>query len=158
MNTPICVYTEPQGAIKDSIWHFLDRNNKMILAYNNQAGEPVQAFMLYAVDDELNFYFGTLKRFPKYECLNQNPPISIFVQEENLNPNKAVSVKAVMVEEITDKEKINELLRWFARKNTCKYHIKDQDDFVMFKAKTLSARLIDGSMGKLERYDLNLEE
>ncbi len=141
--------------IKSRIWFFLNRADKMILAYINELGEPVQSMMLYAIDDDMNFYFGTLKRFPKYEFLVNNPPLSILVQEANANPKMAVSVKAAIVEEI-DGEKLKERLRWFSEKNSCKYYIKDQDDFIMFKAKTLSARLIDGNSEKIIRYDLNI--
>ncbi len=142
---------------KEEILNFLKKHNKMVLAYINQAGEPVQNFMLYAVDDEFNIYFGTLKRFKKYEYLISNPPLSIFIEEESENPEKAVSIKAVIVELYDSKEEIKERLEWFEKQNPCKYHIKDGEDFVLFKAKILSVRFVDGSGDSIVRYDLDLK-
>ena len=139
--------------LKSRIWYFLNSQDKMVLAYTNEAGEPVQSYMLYVVDDDFNIYFGTLKRFAKYEALINNPPLSIFVAEEKEKSLVAVTIKATIIKEYQDKSEINILLKEFDRKNSCKYFIKDQDDFVAFKAKILSARMIDGSQGKLLRYD-----
>ncbi len=142
--------------LKAEIWHLLDKANKMVLAYVNENKEPVQSIMLYIIDDELNIYFGTLKRFPKYEHLVQNPPLSIMVSEEGKLSQKAVSIKASIIKEIDDEAEKRKILKWFDEKNTCKYFIKDQDDFVLFKAKILSARLLDASSGRLIRKDLLL--
>ncbi len=142
--------------LKDTIWALLDEQEKMVLSYSNEMGEPTQSFMLYTVDDELNFFFGTLKRFPKYEFLIQNPPLSIFVEPKTGNGLMAITVKAVILEEISDREELEELILWFSSKNSCKYYIKDQEDFVIFKAKPLSIRLVDGNSDELIRYDLNL--
>ncbi len=137
------------------LWYFLNKANKMILGYTNSLGEPVQSVMLYVVDDDMNIYFGTLIRFPKYELLVQNPPLSIVVQDEN-GEDRAASLKAAIVQEISEPDEIRKIMTVFKEKNTCKYYLRDQDDFVIFKAKILSARLIDGSSGTLRRYDLNL--
>ena len=139
--------------LKSRIWYFLNNQDKMVLAYTNEAGEPVQSYMLYVIDDDFNIYFGTLKRFAKYEALVNNPPLSIFVAEEKEKPLIATTLKATIIKEYQDREEIDTLLKDFARKNSCKYFIKDQDDFVIFKAKILSARMVDGSQGKLIRYD-----
>ncbi len=142
---------------KEEILNFLKKHNKMVLAYINQAAEPVQNFMLYAVDDNFNIYFGTLKRFKKYEYLISNPPLSIFIEEESKDPEKAASIKAVIVELYDSKEEIKEKLDWFEKQNPCKYHIKDEEDFVLFQAKILSVRFVDGSGDTIVRYDLDLE-
>ncbi len=138
------------------IYTYLDKYNKMILAYNNEAGEPVQSLMLYAIDEDFNIHFGTLKRFPKYEALVQNPPLSITVQEEKENGYKVATIKAVITEELSEKEKLQERLNWFRTKNSCEYYLENEEDFVMFKAQILSARLLDGSDGSLVRFDLTL--
>jgi len=142
--------------LRELIFNFVDKHDKMVLAYNNEVQEPVQSLMLYAVDNDFSLYFGTLKRFPKYESLIKNPPLSIMIPEEKMGALKAVSLKAIITEEIDDKEKLEKTLEWFSQKNSCEYYIKDQDDFVMFKIKILSARLLDGTDGSLVRFDLNL--
>jgi len=134
----------------------LNTSNKMSLAYVNDDGQPVQSFMLYVVDDdELDIYFGTLKRFPKYNYLLTNPIVSILVEENKPDPKKVVTIKGIVGEEIEGKE-LEERLEWFTSKNKCKYHIKSEKDFVMFKAHPISIRLIDGSSDGIVRKDLLL--
>ncbi len=140
--------------LASEIWYFLNKSNKMILGYTNSMEEPVQSVMLYMIDDDMHIYFGTLTRFPKYELLVQNPPLSIVVQDES-GEDKALSLKATIVQEISNPDDLRQIMKEFKEKNTCKYYLGDQEDFVIFKAKILSARLIDGSSGVLKRYDLN---
>ncbi len=143
--------------LKDRIWTFLDRHDKMILGYTNNLGEPVQSLMLYTVNDDMDLFIGTLKRFPKYEALVQNPPLSVVVQGEGEREKlQALTIKAVVLEEISEQDSLAELKDWFVSKNSCKYFIKDQEDFVMFKIKPLSLRLIEGVNDSLVRYDINL--
>jgi general stress protein 26 len=160
MNPAIKIIKPGEGSseeeIRAMIWYFLDTNNKMALSFIDEVGEPKISFMLYAIDDDLNLYFGTLKSFIKYKSLNKKPILAAMIQEEKREPVKVVNLRMQIEEEIDDKERLKKLLKWFATKNACKYYIKDREDFVMFKAKTLSARLTDGSFGRLIRYDLNL--
>lgn len=146
---------EEKKLILSEMWYVLNASNKMALAYVNEAGQPVQSFMLYAIDDDLNLYFGTLKRFPKYDFLTADPIVSILIEEESKDPKRVVTIKGVIDEEIEGKELV-EKLKWFTSKNKCKYYIKSEHDFVMFKVKPMSIRLIDGTSGSLVRKDVLL--
>ena len=146
---------EEKKAILSEMWYVLNESSKMSLAYVNEAGQPVQSLMLYVIDDELNLYFGTLKRFPKYDFLTANPIVSILIEEESDNPKRVVTIKGVVDEEIEGKDLV-EKLKWFTSKNKCKYYMKSEHDFVMFKVKPMSIRLVDGTSGNLVRKDVLL--
>ncbi len=148
---------EQKQAILSRIWFVLNRQGKMSLSYVNERGEPVQSFMLYAVDDDFNFYMGTLRRFHKYEFLIQNPIISILVIDELPDAKHVITARAHITDTIDNPNDIKKVMRWFTMKNSCRYFIKPFSDFVFFKATPLSIRMIDSTGDILTRYDITME-
>lgn len=64
---------------KQDVISFLRSVSIMSVAINYQ--RPVSSILLFAVDDEMNFYFATHKNSIKARALEINPEISMSVWE-----------------------------------------------------------------------------
>lgn len=140
--------------IFDKTKDFLNNHRKMVLTILDQEKHPDSSLMLYAVDDDFNFYFGTVKRFGKYMALQADNHVSLAVVQELLDPLQVVDAKGV-AEELSMEES-RERLEWFTTKNPAKYYVKDAEDYVMFRIKPQDIRWLDATSGDLEIYDLDL--
>ena len=136
-----------QEELKRTVKDFLNGHRKAILAFISEGNQPSVSLMLYVIDDELNFYFGTRKEFQKYERLLENNKVALAVVEEGINPCKVVQVQGTA--EFIPEEKMKETLSFFESKNPSKYYVKDAPDFVMFKIHPQRMRLLDATNGKL---------
>ena len=79
---------ELSGIIKD----FLNGHRKAVLSTVGDDEHPTTSLMLYAIDDDLNVYFGTRKTFGKYSVIKRHPYVSLTVVEEKLDPLKAIEI------------------------------------------------------------------
>lgn len=138
-----------KGIVKD----FLNRHRKAVFATASGDLEPHASLMLYAIDDDLHFYFGTRKSFRKYERLLKNPKIALAVIEEVLDPQQVVEVEGI-AEEIPA-EKTKETHDFFESKNPSTHYVKDAPDMVMFKIIPTRMRWLDASSGELTMQDVD---
>ncbi len=127
---------------------FLNAHRKMVLAVLDDTGRPNVSLMLYAVDDNLNFYFGTRKQFGKYKSLQKDARVAVLVQEEGLDPLRVVDVQG-HAEELSAEE-TKEKLTFLESKNPAKYYVKDAEDFVMFRVVPENVRWLDATSGELK--------
>jgi len=134
---------------------FLNAHKKMVLAVLDQQGHPDASLVLYAIDDDLNVYFGTKKVFGKYKAVHANPHVAAAIEQEVLDPLQIVDIKGV-VEEMPA-EKTEELMKWFTSKNESTYYVKDAEDYVMLKIVPTRLRWLDATSGELEIYDIDLK-
>ena len=141
-------------ALREQAKVFLNAHRKMILTVLDQNGHPNSSLMLYVIDDDFNFYFGTCKCFGKYSALQKDARVSVAVVEEKLDPLLVVDVQGI-AEEIPE-EKTKETLGWFVSKNPAEYYVKDAEDFVMFRIKPQGVRWLDATSGELKVYDLSM--
>lgn len=139
---------------KKIIIEFLNRHRKAVFATATSDGQPHASLMLYAIDDALNFYFGTKKAFGKYERLKENPKMSLCVVEESLDPLCVVEVEGTAVE-IPENEMAG-ALHFFETKNPSLYYVKGAEDFVMFRITPSRMRWLDARSGKLQIEDVHL--
>ncbi len=140
--------------IINEVKDFLNTHKKMVLSIVGIDGNPNSSLLLYVIDDDFNFYFGTCRCFGKYEALRRNPNVAIAVVGERVDPLRVLDVTGV-AEEI-EQEKTQEMLDWFTSKNQSKYYIKDKEDYVMFKVTPKNLRWADATSGELYIYDLDL--
>ncbi len=140
--------------IINTVKDFLNTHKKMVLSIKDINGHPNSSLLLYVIDDDFNFYFGTCRCFGKYAALKADPHVAIAVVGERVDPLRVVDVTGV-AEEIPE-EKTAEMLEWFTSKNDAKYYIKDREDYVMFKVKPNHIRWADATSGDLHIYDLEI--
>lgn len=133
---------------------FLNNHRKMVLTVLDQDKHPDSSLMLYAIDDEFNFYFGTCKCFGKYKALTAYPYVSVAIMQEDIDPLQVVDMKGT-AEELSAEE-TQERLAWFISKNPAKYYVKDAADFTMFQIKPHGLRWLDATSGELNIYTLDL--
>ena len=68
--------------LRKEILDFLNAHRKAVFAILDKNGLPTTSLMLYAIDDELNVYFGTRRSFGKYADIKQQPILSLTVLEK----------------------------------------------------------------------------
>lgn len=139
---------------KEIIVDFLNKHRKAVFASATADGQPHASLMLYAIDDNLNFYFGTKKSFGKYERLKENPKMSLCVIEESLDPFCVVEVEGRAVE-IPENENVG-ALHFFESKNPSAYYVKGAEDFVMFRITPSRMKWIDARSGELKSEEVHL--
>ncbi len=140
--------------IINEVKDFLNTHKKMVLSIKGLYGHPNSSLLLYVIDEDFNFYFGTCKCFGKYEALKKDPHVAIAVVGERVDPLRVVDVIGV-AKEIPENE-IKDKLDWFTSKNSAKYYIKDKEDYVMFKVEPENIRWADATSGDLYIYDLEM--
>jgi general stress protein 26 len=142
------------GELKEDIKAFLNAHRKAVFAILDKQGFPTTSLMLYAIDDDLNVYFGTRRSFGKYSDIQKQPVVSLSVVEEQLDPRKVVDMRGTAIE-IPDEE-CGKTCSFFKTKNPSEYYIQSESDFVMFKVIPSFVRLADSTSGKLSVRDLPL--
>lgn len=142
------------NALRTQIITFLNGHRKAIFAILDKNGLPTTSLMLYAIDDELNVYFGTRRSFGKYADIKQQPIISLSVIEESIDPLKVVDIRGTAFE-VADEE-CGKTCAFFKTKNPAKYYVEGAPDFVMFKVSPSFVRYLDATSGDLKFHDLDL--
>jgi general stress protein 26 len=140
--------------LKRVIADFLNAHRKAVFAIIDKHGFPTTSLMLYAIDDELNVYFGTRRSFGKYVDITKQPIIALSVTEEALDPLKVVDIRGTAIE--VPNEECGKTCSFFKTKNPSKYYIEDSEDFVMFKLGPHFVRWADSSSGTLITTDLSI--
>ncbi len=149
------IHTTSSLHIASKVKDFLESQKKMVLGVKGVDGEPYTSLLLYVIDDKFNMFFGTCRKFKKYESLKINNTVSVSVVEENIDPQLVVNMHGYAQE--IEKDKIEETLRWFTEKNDAKNYLKDMADYTMFKITPTHIRWLDASEGELDIYDLDLD-
>ncbi len=141
-------------ALTNTVKDFLNSHRKAVFAIIDKHGFPTTSLMLYAIDDELNVYFGSRRSFGKYADITRQPVVSLSVVEEALDPLKVVDIRGTAIE-VPDEE-CGKTCSFFKTKNPSKYYVEDAPDFVMFKLTPSFVRWADASSGKLTIKDIVL--
>lgn len=136
-----------QKSLRKTVIDFLNGHRKAVFGIVGEGGEPTTSLMLYAIDDDLNVYFGTRKAFGKFKALAVHPSVSLTVIEEAADPLRAVEIRGVAA--LVPEEKTAETLAFLESKNPSKYYVKDAEDFVMFKVVPSFVRWLDATSGEL---------
>lgn len=139
---------ELQSIVRD----FLNAHRKAIFAFVDPEGNPATSLMLYAIDDNLNVYFGTRKVFSKYTNAKRHPFVSLSVMEEVLDPLKVVDIRGEATE--LSHEEQESMYAYFKTKNQSKYYVEGADDYVMFRITPRSIRWADATSGELILSDV----
>lgn len=142
-----------QQELRQTIINFLNSHRKAVFSILDEKGLPTTSLMLYVVDDEMNIYFGTRRKFSKYEHIKERPVISLSVIQEVLDPLRVVDIRGDAVELSTEEQA--EAYAYFKEKNPAKYYVEGADDFVMFKIKPHFVRWLDAESGELQIVDLD---
>ncbi len=142
-------------ALTKTVQDFLNGHRKAVFAIIDSNGLPTTSLMLYAIDDELNVYFGTRKSFGKYNDVVKQPIISLSVVEEAIDPLKVVDIRGTAFQ-VPDEE-CGTTCSFFKTKNPAKYYVENAPDFVMFKIVPHFIRWADASNGTLTVTDLKLK-
>lgn len=143
-----------EALLRTEVTNFLNAHRKAVFAILDKNGLPTTSLMLYAVDDELNVYFGTRRSFGKYADITRQPVISLSVIEEALDPLKVVDIRGTAIE-VPDEE-CGTTCNFFKSKNPAKYYIEGAPDFVMFRIVPSFIRFADATDGELKVSDLTL--
>ena len=133
--------------LKDVVRDFLNAHRKAIFAFINDSNAPTTSLMLYAIDDDLNVFFGTRRAFGKYADATRNPIVALSVVEEALDPLKVVDIRGTVQE--LDESEGKEAYDFFKSKNPSKYYVEGAEDFVMFRISPTFVRLADATSGEL---------
>ena len=140
--------------LRANIVTFLNGHRKAVFAILDKNGLPTTSLMLYAIDDELNVYFGTRRSFGKYADIKQQPIISLSIIEESIDPLKVVDIRGTAYE-VPDEE-CGKTCAFFKTKNPAKYYVEGASDFVMFKVSPSFVRFLDATSGDLQFHDLDV--
>ena len=140
--------------LRANIVAFLNGHRKAVFAILDKNGLPTTSLMLYAIDDELNVYFGTRRSFGKYADIKQQPIISLSIIEESIDPLKVVDIRGTAYE-VPDEE-CGKTCAFFKTKNPAKYYVEGAPDFVMFKVSPSFVRFLDATSGDLQFHDLDV--
>lgn len=141
--------------LRKTVTEFLNAHRKAVFAILDKDGLPTTSLMLYAVDDELNVYFGTRKAFSKYEDILRCSTVSLSVIEEALDPLRVADIRGIATE-ISSSE-TETVHTFFKQKNPAKYYVEGAPDFVMFKITPTFVRWLDATSGELTMKNLDLE-
>ncbi len=140
--------------LKEVVKDFLNNHRKAVFAILDVAGLPTTSLMLYAIDDDLNVYFGTRKIFSKYENILTHPTVSLSVIQEELDPLKVVDIRGEAKE--VSHEELEATHTFFKSKNPSKYYVEGAEDFTMFKLTPNFMRWLDATSGELKMVDIVL--
>ncbi len=139
--------------LRDTVKHFLNAHRKAVFGILDKDGLPTTSLMLYAIDDELNVYFGTRKAFSKYQQIVDHPIVSLSVIEEVLDPLKVTDLRGKATE--VPAAELQTVHDFFKSKNQSKYYVEGADDFVMFKLVPDFIRWLDAASGELKIIDVH---
>ncbi|MBP5993563.1 MAG: pyridoxamine 5'-phosphate oxidase family protein [Candidatus Moranbacteria bacterium] len=143
-----------RAPLNQIVLDFLNGHRKALLAVVSPDHRPKVSLMLYAIDENFHFYFGTRRAFKKYAWMQENAQVSLAVAEEALDPLRVVEVQGVV--HFIAPDKTEETLRFFESKNPSKYYVKGAEDFVMFRVEPEHVRWLDATSGELTMTDVEL--
>ena|SRR3989338_4018997 len=98
--------------MKEEVLKFIREHAECVLATIHADGRPEAAVVLFAIDDDFNFYFGTKKEYRKYANLLKNDNAAVVVGVSGKDPRTVqVEGKITMLESAVDVEKAKEILK-----------------------------------------------
>lgn len=100
---------------KTEVLQFLKAHPECVLATVSPDGEPEAATVLFAVDDDFTFYFGTSDKYRKYHNLQRNKQAAVVVGVQMKEP-KSAQVEGMM-EPIEGEAEIAKVKVFFAEAN-----------------------------------------
>ncbi|MDO8585292.1 MAG: pyridoxamine 5'-phosphate oxidase family protein [bacterium] len=100
---------------KTEVLKFLRAHPECVLATVSPEGKPEAATVLFAVDDDFVFYFGTFEKYRKYQNLAKNKQAAIVVGATVKEP-KSAQIEGVM-EPIEHEADITKTKIFFAEQN-----------------------------------------
>lgn len=144
----------PQS-LREVTQDFLIKHPKMSLAINEENGAPNISLMHYAMEGTRRMLIGTKKAFKKYELLRLDGKVSFLIQEENINPLRAVSGHGIATE-LSDFQ-MDFAYSLFKKENITKWYVEGANDFAMFEIVISSLRYLDATSGSLQITDIPIE-
>ena len=75
--------------MKEEVLKFIRDHQECVLATIAPSGQPEAATVLFAVDDNFTFYFGTKKEYRKYKNLLENGNVAVVVGTSGKDPRTA---------------------------------------------------------------------
>lgn len=130
---------------KQDVIKFLRSVNIMSLAACH-GDKPISTILLFAVDDELNFYFSTRSETYKTKALEANPNVSMAIWEHK----KMLIQVDGKAERIEDLEKVNEVIDMLAESVSRigdfwppVVRFKDKGEYTAFKISPYWLRSLD---------------
>lgn len=128
---------------------FVKAHPECVLATSSLDGKPEAATVLFAVDDDFTFYFGTAEKYRKYSNLLKNKKVAIVVGVNGKDPR---SVQADGEIEMIEKEsEIAKTKEFFAEQNPAMKPFLSWP-LKFFKVKPFWLRWLDETKGSAENY------
>lgn len=138
-----------EKALKEEVLEFLKAHPECVLATSSPDGKPEAATVLFAVDDEATFYFGTSEKYRKYQNLLVNKKVAIVVGVSGKDPKSAQAEGEV--EMIEGEAEITKTKEFFAERNPAMKPFLNWP-LKFFKVKPLWLRWLDETKGSAENY------
>ena len=137
---------------KERVYQFLKNHNLCVVSLVDDHGLPISALVEFVVDNDLNLYFGTNRKFRKAKALRQSKAVSVVVggREDACVQMQAYSQKlAKDNHEKCKKELVSRLQQNY-------FPIVPEDDFIFFKLTSDWVRYTDVSAMPWNVYELDL--
>lgn len=136
-------------ATKKEVLEFLRNHPECVLATVSPDGKPEAATVLFAVDDDLTFYFGTSDKYRKYQNLSKNKNVAVVVGVNQKDPRSA-QVEGTM-DPILEEAEIAKTKEFFAEQNPAMKPFLNWP-LKFFKLKPTWLRFLDETKGEAENF------
>jgi len=138
---------------KERVHQFLQNHSLCVVSLVDNHGQPISALVEFVVDNDLNLYFGTNRKFRKAKALENSKVVSVVVggREDACVQMQTYSQKLIKDENKKCKDKLVSRLQ----KNY--FPIIPEDDFIFFKLTTNWVRYTDVSVMPWNVYELDLQ-
>ncbi len=98
--------------MREDVLKFIREHAECVLATTHENGRPEAATVLFAVDDDFTFYFGTKKEYRKYSNLLKNSAVAAVVGINGKDPRTAqIEGEMELLSDPADIEKAKGVLR-----------------------------------------------
>ena len=135
--------------IKEEVLQFLKGRPECVLATLSPDGKPEAATVLFAVDDEFTFYFGTSEKYRKYQNLLKNRQAAIVVGVMASDPRSA-QIEGEM-EPITEEADVVKTKEFFTERNPAMKPFLNWP-LKFFRLKPTWLRFLDETKGGAENF------
>lgn len=134
---------------KNEVLQFLKSHPECVLATVSPEGKPEAATVLFAVDDDFTFYFGTSDKYRKYHNLLTNKQAAVVVGVEMKEP-KSAQIEGV-TEPIEGEAEIAKVKVFFAEANPAMKPFLNWP-LKFFRLKPVWLRFLDETKGGAENF------
>lgn len=129
--------------MKEEALQFIKSHAECVLATASPEGQPEAAVVLFSVDNDFKFYFGTRKEYRKYGNLLKNNKTAVVVGTSGKDP-RTVQIEGVM--EILENPEDIEKARQILRQNLAMIPFLEMP-LVLMRLNPTWARYLDGTKG-----------